>query len=367
LIKKHGALISPKDVIPSRDDFEIIGTFNAGVARFGGEVVLLLRVAERVRPRGGAKRFVPVYNHESGAVGVKEFSLSDPRFDFSDPRVISGKRARYLTSMSHLRLARSRDGLHFTVDEKPTILPFNEYHAFGIEDARITRIGDEYYIVFSSVSREKGVVANLMKTRDFETFSPLGVIFHPDNKDVALFPQKINGYYYALHRPSPAAFGDPSVWVAKSPDLVCWGDHRFVFGVRQNGWENGRVGASLPPFLTDEGWVEIYHSATRDDKYSVGAALLDKNDPAKVLARTARPLFAPTRSYEKNGFFSKVVFPCGGLFEDGKVKIYYGAADTYLAYLEMDLRDVFAALDGGPPKFLAPSVLSAAVAEERSS
>lgn len=337
-------IIKLQDVPPSRPGYEVICVINAGVARLGSEVILLLRVVERPLNPDPTVYLAPIYSPSTGQVVVKEFSRSDPAFNFSDPRLIGAPDGLYLTALSHLRLARSQDGIHFTIASQPALFPENEYEAYGIEDPRITQIGYTYYVNYVAVS-SLGIVTALARTTDFETFERLGIIFPPDNKDVEIFPETIDGKYYALHRPSISAFGKPEIWIAESPDLLCWGNHRLLAGQRASGWEGGRIGGSAVPFRTERGWVEIYHGATPDNRYCLGALLLDADQPWQVLARTARPILEPQAEYELHGFFDNVVFSCGALCEDGLVKIYYGAADTVMAYAEISLADVMRALD----------------------
>lgn len=336
-------IIQPKDVKPSRPDYEVICVINSGVARLGREVILLMRVVERPKNADDSVYLAPIYDPRTGQAIPKVFPRGDPNYNFSDPRLILGPEGVYLTALSHLRLARSTDGVHFQVSETPALFPANNYETYGIEDPRITQIGDTYYINYVAVS-ELGIVTSLARTRDFETYERLGNIFHPDNKDAAIFPEQIHGRYYALHRPSYSALGKPEIWLAESPDLLCWGNHRHLAGQRQDGWENGRIGGSAPPFRVPQGWLEIYHGANKQNRYCLGALLLDAEAPWKVLARSETPILEPEADYEVNGFFPNVVFACGALYEDGLVKLYYGAADTCMAYAEIPLGEVLATL-----------------------
>lgn len=338
-------IIQPKDVKPSQPGFEVICVINAGAARLKDEIILLLRVVERPRDLPPDIYLAPIYDPAAGKVVCKEFPRNAPGYDFHDPRVIGTPDGKYLTALSHLRLARSRDGIHFDIAEKPALFPENEFEAYGIEDPRITQIGDEYFVNYVAVS-SLGIVTSLARTRDFTSFERLGVIFPPDNKDVEIFPEKIGGRFYALHRPSISAFGKPEIWLAESPDLLCWGNHRRLIGQRANGWEDGRIGGSAVPFRIDQGWLVIYHAADKGDRYSLAALLLDGGQPWRVLARSAAPILTPEMDYEVNGFFGNVVFSCGALYEDGLVKIYYGAADTSMAYAEIPLADILDTLAG---------------------
>lgn len=142
---------------------------------------------------------------KKGYIVKKCFDTNDPDCDFSDSRWIRTLSQNYITSISHLRVARSKDRINFSIAENPAILPENMYEMYGIEDARITYINKKYYINYSAISAV-GITTCLAATEDFVSFNRLGVIFHPDNKDVEIFPEKINGKYYALHRPSMSHF-----------------------------------------------------------------------------------------------------------------------------------------------------------------
>ncbi len=339
-------VIEPKDVKPSRDDFEVIGVFNPGVIRFRDEVVLLLRVAERPINTNQDVILTGLYDVTKAGIVIKEFSRNDQENDFSDPRLIIRPTETYLTSISHLRLARSTDGVNFEIEDTPAIVPSNDVESFGIEDPRISFIDGIYYISYVAASA-LGVATCLASTKDFSSFTRHGVIFCPDNKDVVLFPERINGKYYALHRPVSHLFKKQEIWIAESPDLTCWGNHRFCVGPRTGCWDDTKIGAGAVPFKTEAGWLEVYHGADRDNRYCLGAVLTDTTQPWKVLARTEHPIFEPQADYEIEGFFGNVVFSCGLLAEDGRLKIYYGVADTSIGYAEMALQDVLQDLNLG--------------------
>ena len=336
-------IISPEDVKPSRPDFEVVCAFNAGVTTVGDDVLLLLRVAEIAKSDNPKVAKVPLFDHITGEIIVKEFNVDDPDVHISDSRFVRLPGRKYLSSISHLRIARSSDGINFDIEETPAMQSDNLYEMYGIEDPRITQIGDTYYINYSAISPIGGVTTCLASTKDWKNFERHGVIFTPDNKDVAIFPEKINGKYYALNRPASAEYGFRDIWISESPDLICWGNHKHLMTASQN-WDDGHVGCSAVPFLVDEGWLEIYHAASKSGRYSLGAVLLDKNDPSKVLARTTEPLMEPETDYEVNGFYGNVVFTCGAICEEGKVKIYYGAADTCMGYADIELSDIMDAM-----------------------
>jgi beta-1,2-mannobiose phosphorylase / 1,2-beta-oligomannan phosphorylase len=340
---KQNPIILPDNVIASREDFEVHYVMNCGVTEFEGDVLLLLRVAETPINRDPNIVKAPYFNEKTGQVEIKIFDANDPRNKFDDPRFIESPDDRILTTISHLRVARSKNGIDFVVEEKPAMYPANKYEEFGIEDPRITLIDGVYYINYSCCA-SIGVTTCLATTTDFKTFERKGVIFTPDNKDVAIFPEKINDKYIALCRPASAEYKKREIWISESSNLVEWGNHKQLVSVNETDWDNGRIGCSAVPFLTDKGWLEIYHAADSNDRYCLGALLLDKNDPTKVLGKSFKPVMEPLASYEKWGFYGPVIFLCGCLVEGDTVKLYYGAADTSVCYAEISLNDIFSEL-----------------------
>ncbi len=335
-------LITPEDVTPIIPGCKVVGVFNAATAVFEDEIILILRVAESAALSVRGKIMAPVYDPVVRDVVFVRLKTEDVRYDFSDPRVIRGREpstSSFLTSLSYLRLARSQDGHHFTIEDGAFLFPHDELDAYGIEDPRCSKIGDRYYLAYTAVSR-LGAGVGLASTQDFKSAVRHGLIFPPENKDVVLFPEMINGRYYAIHRPVPSGIGAPEMWIAESEDLIHWGNHRFLLGLRRDFWDCKRIGAGAAPIRTPDGWLEIYHAVDERDRYCLGAALLDLHDPSLVLARTDHPLLLPEEQYETSGFFSNVVFSCGAVVVDERLRIYYGAADDSMACMELRMQDV---------------------------
>lgn len=337
-------VIKPQDVKPSRDDFEVTGVFNTAATRLGEQVILLLRVAERPVSANPDMAYAPIYDVEKQQIIFKEFDKNESANDFSDPRLIVKANQTYLTSISHLRVARSSDGISFEIEESPGLAAYTKYETFGLEDARISLIDGTYYINYVAVS-PAGVATALASTNNFVKFERHGIIFCPDNKDVVIFPEKVNGKYYAIHRPASGLFQKNDMWTAESNDLICWGNHKYLMGPSAKGWDCNKIGAGAVPVRIEAGWLEVYHGVDNNQRYCLGAVLLNADKPWKVLARSTEPIFEPMEDYERSGFFSNVVFTCGLLCEQDKLKIYYGAADTYICYAELDLKGVLASLD----------------------
>jgi predicted GH43/DUF377 family glycosyl hydrolase len=343
---KSNPLIIPTDVKPSQKGLKVDGAFNAGVIRFNDVILMILRVSESVSSSLTNIVDIPIMEEVDGKyqLTIKSIDrLTQDKYDFSDPREITDKvtgKTVYLTSISHLRIARSSDGINFKIDEEPFLFPLGNMETWGMEDPRITKIGKTYYINYTSVS-ENGPSVSLAETSDFVSFKRHGMIFLPENKDVTIFPAKIGGKYVCFSRPVPNGIGQPNMYIAKSDDIIHWGEYKFFIGVTTDGWENGRLGGGVVPFLTDRGWIEIYHAADKSGRYCLGALLLDKDDPSRILARTSSPLLQPETDYELNGFFGNVVFTCGAICESGIVSIYYGAADEAMALATITLEELF--------------------------
>lgn len=338
-------IVTPADVKPAVDGWEVMCAFNAGVIEYRDEILMLMRVAERPINTDPGRVLIPMMDFSDGSPSMKvlEFSTSDEGINVSDPRVVCFQDRVYLTSISHLRVARSSDGRHFTVEERPALWPDQTYEGYGLEDPRITQLGDTYYVVYKGVAPD-GITQCLASTKDFVTWEKHGIIFAPENMDAMIFPQKVRGKYAALHRPYPRMIGMPNMWVAYSPDLIHWGEHSFMLGCAEGTWESGRVGGGAVPFMTDRGWLEIYHAATPEDHYCLGGLLLDPENPHKVLAKSPSSILSPQAPYEVEGFKPNVVFTCGAITRGDTVTIYYGAADYVMAAAEMSIREILDSL-----------------------
>lgn len=317
--------------------------FNPAATLFNGKRLLLLRIAERAIPEPGCVA-TPVLDPINGELRIKQIRLDDPDLQLTDPRIFTFKGESYLTSLSHFRTAISEDGVYYKIDPAPTLFPCGPYENFGIEDARISQIEGIYYINYTAVSN-LGTVCALAKTSDFKTFQRLGIIFGPDNKDIALFPEKINGRYQALHRPSVKHTGLPSIWTASSENLLDWGRHQIVIRPRLKSWDCERVGAGASPIKTPEGWLTLYHASDRDTHYCLGALLLDLGKPWKVIARSQHPFFIPEAPYETTGFMPNVIFHNGTInLGDGTLELYYGGADLVTCGARVTIADLLAHL-----------------------
>ncbi len=335
-------LITPADVAPTRDDVEVLCTINPGAVWFEGQALMLLRVGERPKPQRGYVSTL-TYDHREGEVVVRRYRLDDPDMETHDGRGFSWRRKTLLTSMSHLRIARSDDLVHWTVDPTPAIAPTTEWESYGCEDARITQLDGRYCITYTAASH-LGINVMMATTEDFVTFSKKGVVATTFNKDVCIFPERIGGRYVCRHRPFRTEFNDACIWTAFSPDLVHWGDHSILHRPVRRTWESERVGAGGTPIKTDAGWLEIYHASDIDGRYGLGAMLSDLDCPQTMISRSKRPVLEPTEAYELKGVFGECVFTNGWLVsDDGTLTILYGGADTITAAARTTVDEMVAA------------------------
>jgi len=338
-------LITPADIPPSRPDYDVAGAFNAGATVYNNQTLLLLRIAERPKDTTGEEEVAPILNPQTKQIGLLRVKRTDPDYKPGDSRVFYYKNKMYLTSISHLRIARSNDGIHFDIDPTPAVFPETDYETFGLEDPRITQIADEFFIAYKVVS-EYGICTGLLKTTDFKQFDRHGIIFCPENIDVVIFPEKINGRFYALTRPVPTHIGPRGIWIASSDDAVNWGNHKPLILPTPGRFDASKTGASCVPIKTEHGWLEIYHGSDENDKYSLAAALLDINDPSKIITRSKRPLMQPEADYETKGFYGNVVFSCGAITKsDGSVIIYYGASDESTAAAATTINKIMSTME----------------------
>ncbi|QDT04908.1 Beta-1,4-mannooligosaccharide phosphorylase [Rubripirellula lacrimiformis] len=328
-------LLEPCDITPSQPDWEVIGVFNPAVAAVDDGMVMLARVAERPSERRSGWTSLPRW--ESSGEPVVDW-VRDEDLRLTDARVVALDQSGdlRLTSVSHLQIFRQSRSAPDLWEFVGRLLPEHAWEGFGIEDPRITKIDDTFWITYVAVSKS-GAATALMSTKDFQRFKRHGIIFASENKDVVLFPHRIGGDYVAFHRPNPNShFCAPQIWIARSPDLIHWGRHEPIVGGVQP-WEGDRVGSGTPPVLTDEGWLMLYHGSATSEVagivgcYSAGACLFDRDDPTRVVARSREPIMSPTTEYETNGFVPNVVFPTALLDFGDDWQLFYGAADTCVA------------------------------------
>jgi len=258
-------------------------------------------------------------------------------------------RAESASGRSHITVARSKNGVTgWRVAERALLHPAQgfPYETYGVEDCRVTRMEDlDAWGLAYTAYCEHGPGVAVALTEDFETVERVGLAFPPDDKDAVLFPRKFNGLYAMLHRP---AVGGGSIWIGYSPDLVFWGKTDMVVPLRGGPWWDGnRVGAGPPPIETEAGWLLIYHGVKEvvgQPLYRFGAALLDLNEPHKLIARSRRWLLTPRAPYEQVGDAPNVVFPTGAFVRGEELWVYYGASDSCICLATARLEDVLEAV-----------------------
>jgi len=266
--------------------------------------------------------------------------------------------------VTHFGLATSRDGFHFErVSDQPVLSPSRNGPDSGcIEDPRIMKFGDYFYITYvyrpfppgqywlhpenqpcmpfsskgaSRFIRENLATTGMLMTKNLKSFHRLGRITKAnlDDRDIVLFPEKINGKYVMLHRPKEwigkrYSCRAPSIWISFSEDLLTWEeDHLLASAIFS--WESKKIGAGPPPVKTKEGWVILYHGVDKKGVYRVGVMLLDCYEPQKVIARAPEPIMEPHQEYELKGLYPRCVFPTGNVVVEDRLFVYYGAADKY--------------------------------------
>jgi predicted GH43/DUF377 family glycosyl hydrolase len=256
--------------------------------------------------------------------------------------------------LSHLCAARSANGIDgWRIDQEPTLAANpREYpeEIWGIEDPRITYVPEleQYAVAYTSFARG-GPGVSLALTKDFRSFERFGVIMPPEDKDAALLPRRINGYWAMIHRPVTTL--GAHMWISYSPDLRHWGSHKIILEARRGGWwDANKIGLCSPPIETAKGWLTIYHGVRNTASgsiYRLGLALFDLERPDVCLQRGDSWMFGPEAPYERTGDVNDVVFPCGQTIgADGDtINLYYGAADSCMAMATGSIRASLAWLE----------------------
>ncbi len=246
-------------------------------------------------------------------------------------------------------LAHSVDGIHWQIDEEPISLTDRDGKALSLRyayDPRLVKVDDAYYLIWCQDFY--GASIGMARTEDFIHFEKLENPFIPFNRNAVLFPRKIDGLYTMLSRPSDSGhtpFGD--IFLSQSPDMEFWGRHRHVMSPSGNWWENVKIGGGAAPLETDLGWLLFYHGVTGTCNgfiYSIGGAILDREEPSRVLHRCKTFLLTPEKEYEERGFVPNVCFPCAAIADGdtGRIALYYGAADSYVALAFTTVDEVIA-------------------------
>lgn len=240
---------------------------------------------------------------------------------------------------SSIGYAKSKDGIHFHRLNEPVLVPTAPEDQGGVEDPRVTKLGQTYYMLYTAWNGDRegrACQVALATSEDLLRWEKRGIVLGDDlfgnNKDAALFPEKIGQKYVLIHRPIP------NIWFSYSEDPYNWKDHVCVME-REFDWEARKIGAAGPPLKTEQGWLFIYHGVDENAVYRLGAALLDLNDPTVVLYRQAEPILEPEEPWEIEGDVPHVVFSCGALLFDRELWVYYAGADKVIALAKADITD----------------------------
>jgi beta-1,2-mannobiose phosphorylase / 1,2-beta-oligomannan phosphorylase len=338
---EQNPLLAPKDIKSSQDDMVVERLLNPGVFRFDKKIWLLLRVAERPQQKEG---FVSIARRVDGEIEILQFAKNDPHLHFAEPGIIQYKGNDYSTSLSHLRLMSSEDGINFTAAQNlDLIFGEGEQEEYGIEDCRVTEINGIYYLTYTMLS-SCGAGVGLIQTRDWKRLDRKGMILPPRGKDCAIFEERIRDRYFALHDASVQQLSGQHIWIAESPDCIHWGHHKAIAKTREGMWDCARIAAGCSPIQTPHGWLAIYNGADENNRCCLGALLLDLKDPAHVIARSESPFMEPSESYEVASSPGNGIFTNGHLVKGDKVQLYYSANDEGICALELSIKEILGSL-----------------------
>jgi len=308
----NNPIITPKDIPDILPDIiDATSVFNPGAIKFNDKTLLMLRVQNRAR-----ETYFVMAGSEDGI-----------QFDISNQYIKWG-------------------GLEE--------IKKNIYHLY---DPRITKIGEEYYIMFA-MDMDSGCYLGLGKTIDFRFFEFMGVVSNEDNRNGVLFSEKVNGKYLRLDRPNKNQLVDgpltgSKIWLSESDDLLSWQSVKKVISGRNHYWDE-LIGAGPPPVKTKQGWLCVYHGIAMHYQpiYQAGVMLLDLEDPSKVIARGRFNILEPRELYETVGQVPNVIFPTGIIVDEydengfakpeSSVKLYYGAADTVIGLATSTIEELIA-------------------------
>lgn len=286
-------------------------------------------------------------------------SVFNPGACICDGRTVLLCRVEDTRGVSSLWAARSDDGYKdWVVDPEPLMSPDRgaESEQWGLEDPRVVWVAELDRWVITATAYGPPGPAVFLATTDFRTVERHGLIMPPEDKNAAVFPRRIGGEWLLMHRPVAAQFGPKAdIWLSRSQDLEAWRTPERVMRPRQGSlWDATRIGLGPPPIETEHGWLLIYHgvhSTVSGPIYRVGLALLDRDEPNRVIRRGTSWVLSPTEPYERTGDVPNVIFPCGTTHDPAtdELKLYYGAADTVIAVATALLSEVADYLMTCPP------------------
>ena len=238
--------------------------------------------------------------------------------------------------VSSIGYAVSEDGINFERFDKPVLVGEIPQEAWGVEDPRITKIDNKYYMLYTGFGGRDWLDFRICMvwSDDLKNWEGHRIVLDEPNKDAALLSEKIDGKYVLFHRRMP------DIWIAYSDDLVNWYDHKIIMSPKPYTWESKKIGIAGPPIKREDGWLLIYHGVDNNNVYRLGVALLDLKDPSKVVARQKEPILEPELDWEINGLVPNVVFSCGAVEVNDMYYVYYGAADTHIGVAAIEKEKV---------------------------
>ena len=310
-----------------------------------------------MKPKDYVKRYEgnPILTAEDAPFDCRQiYNSSAVRTDDGYVMVLRIDEVRPDCVYQYLGLARSDDGLKWTIQPEPLMVP-DRIEENAVNDPRVTRVGDDYIICYCA-DTSIGIRLGIAVTRDFKTVERK-FLSEPDNRNGVIFPEKIDGLYCRLDRPFTRCYElerPYDLWISYSPDLEFWGRHELVLKWQDVYWGSHKIGPAAQPIRTDEGWLIIFHGAELREPegpknwnktYRAGVLLLDLEDPSKIVGRCEDPILEPEPDvpYENEGHRPKVIFPCGMIdMNDGTCRIYYGASDQVMALATAKIDDLIA-------------------------
>lgn len=238
--------------------------------------------------------------------------------------------------VSAIGLAQSADGLHFERRAEPVLSGEGPQEDWGVEDPRVTEINGRYHLLYTAFGGRNWGDFRIARavSSDLIHWQKEGIVLPEANKDAALFPELFAGQYLLIHR------REPSMWLSASTDLHHWTDHRVLMAPRPDSWEELKIGLGPPPIRIDAGWLVIYHGVDRQHVYRLGLAILDGQDPSRVLYRHPEPILSPELPWEREGLVPNVVFSCGLVDRGDAYYVYYGGADTVIGVAALAKADL---------------------------
>jgi len=385
-ILQEKVLLTIKDVKPTSRKFMILGILNPGATRTDdGNIVLYARIIERLVKTEDEK-----YCYSPRMVGKNTFKIKIDKFnkemiqESGDTGFIFKDGTKRLTYVSYFkRVVLNKTGFKvLEIDKKPSFFGIVEDGELGVEDPRITKIGNLYVMTYVSLSREQNISTSMATSTDCINWKRRGIIFGEQDKDVVIFPEKINGKYVAFDRPEGNfQFSQPHMWIAYSDNLTSWGGLKPIGCVYEENGFCPRNGAGPPPIKTKHGWLLLYHTVTEFKEeeqekdimkklkkivklksdvvnkisqlnedmikktilYSVGGAMFDLNNPEKLVAKSKSFLIIPDSKHDSNGFENKrVTFPTGLVTTENNndLLVYSGGADVLITVRKVSLEDI---------------------------